>query len=78
MSEEIAALRTIVAEMPRPAAVMTPYLAMVRERAYAVTDADVEQLKAAGFSEDEIFEQTVAVAIAQGLRRYDAAMDVIG
>ena len=42
-----------------------------------MTDADVEQLKQA-FSEDEIFEQTVAVAIAQGLRRYDAAMDVIG
>jgi alkylhydroperoxidase family enzyme len=78
MSEEIAALRTIVAEMPPAAGVMAPYLAKVRERAYSVTDADVEQLKAAGFSEDEIFEQTVAVAIAQGLRRYDAAMDVIG
>ena len=78
MSEEIAALRTIVAEMPPPAEAMAPYLAKVRERAYAVTDADVEQLKEAGFSEDEIFEQTVAVAIAQGLRRLDAAMEVIG
>ena len=78
MSDEIAALRTIVAEMPPAAETMGPYLAKVRDRAYAVTDADVEQLKAAGFSEDEIFEQTVAVAIAQGLRRYDAAMDVIG
>ena len=77
MSEEIAALRTIVAEMPPAAEVMEPYLAKVRECAYSVTDADVEQLKQA-FSEDEIFEQTVAVAIAQGLRRYDAAMDVIG
>jgi alkylhydroperoxidase family enzyme len=77
MSEEIAALRTIVAEMPPPPEAMAPYLAKVRERAYAVTDADVEQLKEV-FSEDEIFEQTVAVAIAQGLRRYDAAMDVIG
>jgi hypothetical protein len=35
-------------------------------------------LRADGFTEDEIFEQTVAVAIAQGLRCYDAAMDVIG
>ncbi len=77
MSEEIAALRTIVAEMPPPAEAMAAYLAKVRERAYAVTDADVEQLKKA-FSEDEIFEQTVAVAITQGLRRYDAAIDVIG
>jgi alkylhydroperoxidase family enzyme len=77
MSEEIAALRAVVAEMPPPAEAMATYLAKVRERAYSVTDADVEQLKADGFSEDEIFEQTVAVAIAQGLRRYDAAMDVI-
>ena len=57
---------------------MARYLAQVRDRAYTVTDADVEQLRADGFTEDEIFEQTVAVAIAQGLRRYDAAMDVIG
>ena len=78
MSEEIAELRGIVAELPPPAEKMAPYLAKVRERAYTVTDADVEGLKAEGFSEDEIFEQTVAVAIAQGLRRYDAAMAVIG
>ena len=77
MSDEIAELRTIVAEMPPPPEIMAAYLAKVRDCAYAVTDADVEQLKKA-FSEDEIFEQTVAVAIAQGLRRYDAAMDVIG
>jgi alkylhydroperoxidase family enzyme len=49
----------------------------VHERAYAVTDADVEALKAAGIGEDEIFEQTVAAAIAEGLRRLDAAEQVI-
>jgi alkylhydroperoxidase family enzyme len=43
-----------------------------------VTDADVEALEAAGLSDDEIFEQTVAAAIAQGLRRLDAAEAVIG
>jgi alkylhydroperoxidase family enzyme len=78
MSDEIAELRAIVAAMSPAPEAMGPYLAKVRERAYTVTDAEVEQLKADGFSEDEIFEQTVAVAIAQGLRRYDAAMDVIG
>jgi len=78
MSEEIAQLRAIVAGMPPAPEGMGSYLAKVRERAYTVTDADVEQLKADGFSEDEIFEQTVAVAIAQGLRRFDAAMAVIG
>jgi hypothetical protein len=77
MSDEIAELRAIVAGMPPAPEGMGPYLAKVRECAYTVTDADVELLKAGGHSEDEIFEQTVAVAIAQGLRRYDAAMGVI-
>ena len=52
---------------------MDGYLAKVRDRAYTIADDDVEALKAAGCSEDEIFEQTVAVAISQGLRRLDAA-----
>jgi alkylhydroperoxidase family enzyme len=78
MSEEIAALRQIVAELPAPPEAMAAYLAKVRDRAYTVTDEDVESLKAGGLSEDEIFEQTVAVAIAQGLRRLDAAMGAIG
>ena len=57
---------------------MSAYLEKVRERAYAVLDQDVDALREAGFSEDEIFEQTVAVAIAEGLRRLDLAEEVIG
>ena len=56
---------------------MRGYLEKVHAQAYTVTDADVAALKAAGFSEDEIFEQTVAVAIGEGLRRLDAAERVI-
>jgi alkylhydroperoxidase family enzyme len=52
---------------------MAAYLEKVRACAYAVTDADVDALRAAGASEDEIFEQTVAAAIGEGLRRLDAA-----
>ncbi len=78
MSEHIAELRAIVAGTASAAAELGPYLAKVRERTYTVTDADVEGLKTAGLLEDEIFEQTVAVAIAEGLRRYDAALGVIG
>jgi alkylhydroperoxidase family enzyme len=62
---------------PAPAE-MSDYLGKVRDRAYTVTDGDVEALKVAGFSEDEIFEQTVAVAVAEGLRRLDQAAEVIG
>ena len=57
---------------------MAAYLEKVRERAYAVVDRDIEALKEAGFSEDAIFEQTIVVAIAEGLRRLDLANEVIG
>jgi hypothetical protein len=51
-----------------------PYLEKVRRRAYTVTDADVQALKDAGHSEDEIFEQTVSAAVAAGLDRADAGL----
>jgi alkylhydroperoxidase family enzyme len=78
VSEHLDQLRAVVADMPPAPEAMAPYLAKVREHAYTVTDADVELLEDAGVSEDEIFEQTVATAIAQGLRRLDVAMAVIG
>jgi hypothetical protein len=71
-------LRAVVERTPDAPPVMASYLAKVREGAYAITDADVDELKAAGCSEDEIFEQTVAAAIGQGLRRLDAALEVLG
>jgi alkylhydroperoxidase family enzyme len=77
VTEPFDQLRANVANTPPAPPAMAPYLAKVRERAYAVTDADVDALKAAGLSEDEIFEQTVAVAIGQGLRFLDAALAVI-
>jgi alkylhydroperoxidase family enzyme len=78
VTESIDELRAVVAVTSPAAPALQPYLAKVRDRAYAVTDADVEALTAAGSSDDEIFEQTVAVAIGQGLRRLDAASAVIG
>lgn len=57
---------------------MVPYLEKVRDRAYAVVDEDIDALLEAGFTENVIFEQTVAVAIAEGLRRLDLADEVIG
>ena len=56
---------------------LSAYLEKVRDRAYTITDADVQSLKEAGVTEDEIFEQTVRVAISEGLRRWDAADQVI-
>lgn len=54
------------------------YLEKVRTGAYRVTDADVEALKAAGFSDDEIFEQTVSAAVGAGLARLDAGLAAMG
>jgi alkylhydroperoxidase family enzyme len=56
---------------------MESYLAKVRERAYSITDADVQALKDAGYSEDEIFERTVEVAVEEGRRRIAAAARVM-
>ena len=54
------------------------YLAKVKDRAYSITDADVDAVKDAGVSEDEIFERTVAVAVQEGRRRIAAAERVLG
>ena len=48
------------------------YLDKVRTCAYTITDADVQAVKDAGVSEDEIFERTVAVAVEEGRRRLDS------
>ena len=60
-------------ERPAPAE-MTTYLEKVRLHAYKVTDRDIESLRASGFSEDDIFEHTVAVAVAAGLERLEAGL----
>ena len=78
MSEHLDALRANVANTPAAVPELAPYLEKVRLNAYKVTDADVVRLQEAGLSEDEIFEQTVAAAISEGLRRLDAAAAVIG
>ena len=53
------------------------YLEKVRLHAYKVVDRDIEELKRAGFTEDEIFEQTVSTAVAAGLERLEAGLRVL-
>jgi alkylhydroperoxidase family enzyme len=54
-----------------------PYLEKVRLHAYKVTDGDVQALKDAGNSEDEIFEHTVSAAVAAGLERLEAGLGAL-
>ena len=53
------------------------YVAKVRRHAYEVTDHDIEQLREAGYSEDQIFELTVAAAYGAARLRLDRAMDAM-
>jgi alkylhydroperoxidase family enzyme len=78
VSEHVEELRRIAAAAEPAPPEMETYLTKVRVRAYTVTDADVDRLKTAGLTEDVIFEQTVAAAIGEGLRRLEAAERVIG
>ena len=78
MTEPLEQLRATAASFPQAPMVMAPYLDKVRSGAYTVTDDDVEALRAAGLTEDEIFEQTVAAAVAEGLRRLDSGLKAIG
>jgi alkylhydroperoxidase family enzyme len=63
-------------DRPAPVAIEA-YLDKVRRHAYRVVDEDVKALRALGFSEDEIFEQTVSTAVGAGLARLEAALRVI-
>jgi alkylhydroperoxidase family enzyme len=49
-------------------------LEKVRLHAHRVTDADIEQARAAGLTEDQLFELTVCAAVGQAGRQYDAAL----
>lgn len=77
MSTPLQELRDAIAALPPAPRAMAPYLDRVRTDAHAIADEDVEGLKAAGCSEDEIFEQTVAVAVREGLRRLDAGLRAV-
>lgn len=48
---------------------LAPYITKVVQHAYKVTDEDILALREAGYSEDEIFEATVAAALGAGLKR---------
>jgi alkylhydroperoxidase family enzyme len=75
--ELIAAVRDAAQpDRPMPAD-FAAYLDKVRTRASTVTDTDVEALKAAGHSEDEIFEQTVSAAVAAGLLRLEEGLEAL-
>ena len=69
----IAELRAALPDREAPVD-LGPYLDKIRQHAYTITDDDVQALKDAGHSEDEIFEHTVSAAAAAGLERLEAGL----
>jgi alkylhydroperoxidase family enzyme len=59
-------------DVPEP---MKRYAEKVALHAYKVTDEDVEALLQAGYSEDQIFELTVSVALGAALSRRNAGLE---
>jgi hypothetical protein len=46
----------------------------VARHAYKVSDEDISAARAAGLSEDQIFELVVCAAVGQATRQYDTAL----
>jgi alkylhydroperoxidase family enzyme len=53
---------------------LAPYVEKVARHAYRVVDADVEGLRRAGYSEDAIFELTLATALGAARARLDRGL----
>ena len=51
-----------------------PLVEKVARHAYKVTDEDIAAAKAAGFTEDELFELVVCAAIGQANRQLETAL----
>jgi len=58
-------------DLPRP---LDALVHKVAAQAYSITDEDIGIAKAAGFSEDRIFEIAVCAAVGEASRQHDAAL----
>lgn len=54
------------------------YVAAVRDASYRLTDADIATLRAAGHSEEEILEMTLAAATGAALHRLECGLRALG
>jgi alkylhydroperoxidase family enzyme len=90
LSELLAATRRAVLDGPgftdasvrrqaaagNPPSELAPLVKKIRERAYTVTDEDVDRLRAR-YSEDELFELIVAAAVGAAGERASAALNAV-
>jgi alkylhydroperoxidase family enzyme len=69
-----ATVRRAAAGEGEVASTLDDFVDKVRRHAYRVTDEDIDRLRGAGYSEDQIFELTVAAAYGAARRRLDAGL----
>jgi alkylhydroperoxidase family enzyme len=63
--------RTGIGEAPEP---LQAFAGKIAGQPWTVTDEDFLRLRAAGYSEDQIFEVVLAAALGAGLQRFDAGL----
>lgn len=56
---------------------LLPYVSKVAMHSYKVTDVDINQLKAAGYREDELYELTICAALGAGLARLNHGLELL-
>ena len=56
---------------------LRPYVEKVARHAYKVVDRDINELKAAGYTEDAIFEATLASALGAARSRLDRGLEAV-
>jgi AhpD family alkylhydroperoxidase len=72
------ALRTAAATGGRLPEPWRSYAATVRDASHRITGADIDRLIAAGHTEDEIFEVSVAAAVGAAAYGFDAGRHALG
>jgi alkylhydroperoxidase family enzyme len=56
---------------------LAPYVDKVTRWAYKVVDRDIDELRAAGWSEDAIFEATLCAATGAALARFERGLALL-
>ena len=72
------ATRQAIAEERDVPTALRAYVGKVHRHAYKVIDEDIAELRAAGYSEDQIFEATLAAAFGAGRARLSAGLAALG
>jgi alkylhydroperoxidase family enzyme len=77
--ETALSLRRAVLERTRSGEGQVPealrdYVKQIADRPWTVSDEDFARLRAAGYSEGQLYEVTLAAALGAGLQRFDAGL----